>query len=676
MPKVQVKAAVLERSRRSTAGKRMASLVGKAQEDDDTFWSHSIWSEAGGGFSDKKSSRKRQRGEDDSSSSSSSTSSEGEGDDDDSISDGEGSYRMSEDDSDAAVDQFDSDFDESETDDEDGADGDGEEEQELRAEERRDKATKRKKNQRLGVPLKSSSAGRELIKRKGGAKMTKRGPLGEGWNEGLVLNWPPPSSSTVQPAVAKIGVVPNHSQIQSSNSKLAAQGTQSSASMPDAVCQTQPQHTSQSAGTKEIATKLPPSPIKSNLNTASIPATATSSSTQPPLAKEPKQKRQTVKQQRQAVTTERKKSQRRQFTQEELILESIKSTETDNAKWLSARKRSKEEAAQLEKATVAKKSSLNQKPISRFHSRRGCVNTLTFMDMDHLPEILTRKQTTPLSSFRSNVASPKRRRVNSTTSETSESAHTTTNAEARTSCEKKCVITGKVARYKDPKTKQYYHDLDAYKELQRRLESGEIKIPQPRAVAVPKNNTRKRKSDNGSNAKPNGLRGGNANVTNVAANVAFASDQPTMVAEMASNPSVKVTVTQNGIPVSPPSSAQKVPMENEIPAEDNRNGHPTPPDRVEFEKATKTEEHEHIHNNKAANANAKSDVVSATPPIDTRSTETQPQPSPKNVDFENGLQDDQKQPQIAKDAVDDKNKNMASNETQPQPVKQPTIEAK
>ena len=268
-------------------------------------------------------------------------------------------------------------------------------------------------------------------------------------------------------------------------------------------------------------------------------------------------------------------------------------------------------------------------------------------------------------------------------SETSESAHTATNAEAITSCEKKCVITGKVARYKDPKTKQYYHDLDAYKELQRRLESGEIKIPQPRTVVVPKNNTRKRKSDHGSNAKANGLRGGNANV---AATFPFASDQPTMVAEMASNPSVKVTVTQNGIPVSPPSSAQKVPMENQTPVEvsqDNRNenGHPTKlsaeggVDRMEFEKATEKEEHEHIHNNKAVNANAKSDDAS-TPPIDTTRTETQPQPSPKNVDFENGLQDDHKRPQIAKNAVDDKNKNMASNETQPQQVKQPTIEAK
>eukprot|EP00985_Skeletonema_marinoi_P027796 scaffold23362_cov72-Skeletonema_marinoi.AAC.1 len=66
MPKVQ--AAVLERSRRATAGKRMQSLMGKAQEDDDAFWSHSIWSEGGGGFS---SGRKRRRGDDDDSSSSS-----------------------------------------------------------------------------------------------------------------------------------------------------------------------------------------------------------------------------------------------------------------------------------------------------------------------------------------------------------------------------------------------------------------------------------------------------------------------------------------------------------------------------------------------------------------------------------------------------------------------------
>ncbi|EJK54321.1 hypothetical protein THAOC_26063, partial [Thalassiosira oceanica] len=97
-----VKAAVLERSRRSTAGKRMSSLVGKAQEDDDTFWTHSIWSETGGGFS--------------------------KGGDSSSESEGEGSYRISDDDSGAGVDQFDSDFGESETEDEGGESEDEERE--------------------------------------------------------------------------------------------------------------------------------------------------------------------------------------------------------------------------------------------------------------------------------------------------------------------------------------------------------------------------------------------------------------------------------------------------------------------------------------------------------------------------------------------------------------------
>merc|ERR1712157_238201 len=36
-----------------------------------------------------------------------------------------------------------------------------------------------------------------------------------------------------------------------------------------------------------------------------------------------------------------------------------------------------------------------------------------------------------------------------------------------------CVITGKKARYRDPKTKMGYHDLSAFKELRRRSEAGE-----------------------------------------------------------------------------------------------------------------------------------------------------------------------------------------------------------
>jgi len=483
-PKV-AKAAVLERSRRSTAGKRMSTLVGQAQDDDDTFWSHSIWSEGGGGFAGKGS-RKRKRGDDDDDDSSTSSSSDS---DDDSSSDGEGSYRMSEDDSAAGVDQFDSDFDESETDDDD-EDGEGDEEKELRAEERREKASKRKKNQRLGMPSLKSTRGRELVKgKKTPGKMTKRGPLGEGWNQGLVLNWPPPAiggqSIATGVGTKQLGVTSNSSQVQST--------------IPPSISQTIPQqHTSQSVPlpistgtTSQIATKPPPP----------ITASQTSPLPKPKAKRGPKPKRQTATQLKQEATAERKKINRHNITQEEMILESIKSTEIDNVKWLSSRKRSKEEAAQLEKATVARKSSLNnQKPVSRFHSRRGCNNTITFMDMDQLPEILTRRQAVarPVTSTRSiGSSSPKRRRMNSTTSET----ETTT-----TKPEKKCFITGKVAKYRDPKTKHYYHDKDSFKELRRRLDAGEIKIPKPEVVAHKSSGKRKsnEESNNTQSAKKRG----------------------------------------------------------------------------------------------------------------------------------------------------------------------------
>jgi len=163
----------------------MQSLMGKAQEDDDAFWSHSIWSEGGGGFS---SGRKIRRGDDDDSSSSSDS-----GSDSDSISDGEGSFRMSDEESEAAVDQFDSDFDESESEDEEEG-GEGATERELIAEEKRRNVAQRKKRQQMAFQGKGSSGGRELMKKKKG-QMTKRGPTGEGWNAGLVLNWPAPAPS-------------------------------------------------------------------------------------------------------------------------------------------------------------------------------------------------------------------------------------------------------------------------------------------------------------------------------------------------------------------------------------------------------------------------------------------------------------------------------------------------
>jgi hypothetical protein len=88
----------------------------------------------------------------------------------------------------------------------------------------------------------------------------------------------------------------------------------------------------------------------------------------------------------------------------------------------------------------------NKKVISKFNSRRGCLNTFTFPEMDHVPEVFTRSKT--LEQHRIQIMEQMQK-------------------------DNTCVITGKKARYRDPKTNFGYHDLLAYKELRRRLDAGE-----------------------------------------------------------------------------------------------------------------------------------------------------------------------------------------------------------
>jgi hypothetical protein len=135
------------------------------------------------------------------------------------------------------MEEFDSDFNESESDDDRGVDVDdeGEEEKELHAEERRNAvAAKRKKNQRLGVPLLSaiSSAGRELMKKKTG-KVSRRGPLGEGWNEGIVLNWPPPLSSSSADGMVGVAVARERGRPLKSTTVTMTQSLSSTTAMSD-----------------------------------------------------------------------------------------------------------------------------------------------------------------------------------------------------------------------------------------------------------------------------------------------------------------------------------------------------------------------------------------------------------------------------------------------------------
>ena len=469
----------------------MQSLLGKAQEDDDAFWSHSIWAEGGGGFS---SGRKRQRDDDKDDSSSSSS---GSGSDSDSISDGEGSFRMSDGEDEAAVDQFDSDFDESESDDEEEG-GEGATERELIAEEKRKKVSQKKKRQQVAFQGKGSSGGRDLIKKKKGA-MTKRGPTGEGWNAGLVLNWPDvqpalPSGELLGQAAAKPAAVAPQlappTYVSLGNSSLPAQ--QSSPSKPQHTAVTQPTSTAAPKITQQsspIATKLN---SKTAAKSAAMPrhnlrgGTATSKPKQAARAKATQQQ-----QQRPAVIDKKNNTTHKpRITQEELIIEAIKSTEMENSKWLNARKRVKEEAAHRENAAKAK--SINHTPVSRFHSRRGCNNTLTFMDMDHLPDILTRSHPRKTSAGdTSTMRSPRKRRTDSSTSNGSTSSPEIEKEQT------KCVITGQVARYKDPKTMMAYYDLDAFKELRRRLDAGELTKKEKKKKAATKQSTKRKAPPSG-----------------------------------------------------------------------------------------------------------------------------------------------------------------------------------
>jgi hypothetical protein len=146
---------VNKRERRKNAGQRMGSLLGKAMEEDDTFWSHETWN------------------------------------DDDGEDSGNDSFRESDEDSVLKKDVFDSDFDDSESDNEDDDVAAGEaEELELQKSER---ARRNQKSSTNYVDAKSSTAR---------GNRGKRGPankraVGVGFNAGIVLKFPSNSSNSL-----------------------------------------------------------------------------------------------------------------------------------------------------------------------------------------------------------------------------------------------------------------------------------------------------------------------------------------------------------------------------------------------------------------------------------------------------------------------------------------------
>jgi len=139
-----------------------------------------------------------------------------------------------------------------------------------------------------------------------------------------------------------------------------------------------------------------------------------------------------------ASSSSSKKSKKRKFTQEELLVEAATITEPENELWILARKRERAQAEiEFENSMISKKNSTFG---CRFHSKRGYFNTLTFPSVDQMPEIFKR----PHNS---------QKLIKTTKS--------------------LCAISGKPARYRDPKTGMPYHDLAAFKELRRRHERNE-----------------------------------------------------------------------------------------------------------------------------------------------------------------------------------------------------------
>ena len=509
-------AAVLSRSRRSTAGKRLATLIGQAANDDDAFWSHDIWKEGGGGFSKGRANSKHADSDDGSTSSS-----------DDSESDGEASYHFSDEDASAAIDQFDSDFNESESssDEEDA-------EAQLLKEERKEKHASKLASQRVGQAA--------IVRKKGKGAVIGKRVLGEGWNAGLVLNWfraedgrPSSSAAIVSTAGGSslsgpFNVAAAPSAALSAQSSILAPFTKANVActapaMPATTTAPLPSADHQSASaSKAIATPMqsahpttqptqaPPSttPIVKHTKVLSRNLRVGTLSKTIKTVEQSALSSQTAKQQPESSKQSLSKG-KRQYTQEEMILEAIQNTEVENNKWLLGRKRRKE--AMEDEFNKNRLVSGGNVVLERFYSRRGGCNIISFMNDERLPNILTAQhqiQHHPLT-----VRSPKQRKQ-------SNSENLKTKPKSIT----KCIITGKEARYKDPKTNLPYHNLEAYKELKRRFKDEPL---------VSK-----------SKSKP----------------------ERTMLATFSSSSkNIKVAVIQNGSPVSPPKIKTKPKIRSEFP---------------------------------------------------------------------------------------------------------------
>ena len=422
------------RERRKTAGRRMNVLVGKAQEEDDAFWGHDTWNE------------------------------------DDS---GNDSFRESDEDSDLAKDEFDSDFNDSESDNEDEEAAAGE-----AAELELQKSERAAKLQRKG--------GAYVDKKATAGPRGKRGRriMGEGFNAGIVLNFPPQMADSLS------------MQRQQLQQAMAETTTEAAASLSSSIPQAMPSvetgslkapppppSPSSQPTPMEVS---PPSPVKKPRPTKStrksgdpvVPKSALTSTRERRSthgARKLRESRSTPAKKTTTTNNRRGANQhaakRKRYSQEELLIEAVHDTEPDNQRWLLARKRVQDQNERDANAN-ALRDRQRGKVIQKFHSRRGCLITLTFPEMDAVPEILTRRPQQQPQQGEAQQGPTENTLSASINNEMSEEHPQAPPPLSTSNDPNKCVITGQPAKYKDPVTKLPYYDLAAFKELRRKHSAG------------------------------------------------------------------------------------------------------------------------------------------------------------------------------------------------------------
>jgi hypothetical protein len=353
-------------------------------------------------------------------------------------------------------------------------------------------ATAVAKTQTAAATAATSSTARSLILKKKSKEKQKRSVTGTGWNAGIVLNLPN-SAEILSNALQKLKDMQQDFEEKERQSKVQQQVVEQQEQQcplidqPHRIDNSMIQHDNNQSETKmwkgSTVTKTAaaidvkehsrqsPSQSINEIKVASYaneysPAikkslrtlrAKTLEQTPPDAPSQPKQNMKALAAPATSTTAttatappDKQKLDRKHVpTQEEMLIEAANETEPENERWLLSRQRfaaagGSNGIASGNKITINKKHSAvdssknnNHPVIQRFHSRRGCYNTITFPEMDLIPEFWRKFE--------------KRRdfTINN-------------NAKNRT-----CVITGQPAKYCDPKTGFQYANLEAYQEIKR-----------------------------------------------------------------------------------------------------------------------------------------------------------------------------------------------------------------